>query len=118
MAKKKTTGTPKSSRIVVNPLLHWATRASNPGAQSTLPIKAKFLKVTASTLEEASKVSLLADLLVGKCSNKGLQDQFDKLAKKQVEDFNKAMPDFSFSVGGRPLGSKVDPKTKKVIKAK
>lgn len=112
MAAKKT-----QTYLQIGALLHWATRASDPSAGKDMPIKAKFLKVTATTIEEASAVSLVSELLQG-TAPKTLQEAFDKTSAKNLEAFKKQNPDFKFVVGGRPRKvkgetSKTETKNKK-----
>lgn len=72
----------------------------------------------AHTLEEAAKISLCFEALEGKGS---LASALKAEAKKTLEKFTKANPDFKFSTVGRRMGSsptkKADPKTVKLPKA-
>jgi hypothetical protein len=89
-------------RLEFSEFTHWTTRHK----MDKLPdIKAKVLKASAETVEEAVALSLALTLLQG-LADKDLQTRFDAICAVESEQFHKDFPGYVYVLGGRNKGSK------------
>lgn len=90
------------NRLEFSEFTHWTTRHKMEKLPS---VKAKVLKASAETVEEAIAVSLALTLLQGE-ADQDIQSRFDAICEVQAEEFHTEFPDFKYVLGGRGKGSK------------